>query len=202
MSLRYPSAALIRIKTSWECTQSTTTSKLWLKSSFKTTPKVGQICFFSFDLICYIETLLATLSEGWRADTEFPKANCCLDWGNISFIHSCNLSTWVVLSSLSPKHHVICLVLILTSSNFLMWRMCSEGKSVYSSLIDQFHFCLHLPVLLTLFLRKNNYVESGFNRGLFCFMWGTDKDLSHQKSKIRWEKSVLSLQQINQALPP
>ena len=176
--------------------------KAVVEVQFSDNPRSWPSLVFQFDLICYIEALLATFSEGCTADTKFSKANCCLDWGNISFIHSCNLSTWVVLSCLSPKHHVICLDLILTSSNFLMWRMCSEGKSVYSSLIDQFHFCSHLPVLLTLFLRKNNYMESGFSRGLFCFMWGTDKDLSHQKTKIRWEKSVPSLQQINQVLPP
>lgn len=180
----------MRIKTSWECTHSTTTSKLWLKSSFQTTLKVGQVWIFGFDLICYTETLLATFREGWGADTKLPKAICCLDWGKILFIHSCNLSTWVVLSPLSPKHHVICLVLIVTSSNFLMWRMCSEGSPVYNYLIDWFHFCLHLLVLLTLFLRKNNYVESGFSRGLFCFMWGT-KTCSIKRIKLGGKKSVI-----------
>lgn len=136
----------------------------------------------------FVETLVATFSQGWRADTKFPKANCCLGWGSISFIHPCNVSTWVVSVSVWPKHHVICLVLILASSNSLMWRMCSEGKSVYNALIDQFHFCSHLPVLLALFLRKNNYMESGFSWGLFWFMSGTDKDLPHQESKIRWGK--------------
>lgn len=111
--------------------------------------------------------------QGWTPDTEFWKANCCLGWGTISFTHFCNFSTWVVSSPLSPKHHIICLVLILTNSNSLMWRMCTGGKFVYSSLIDQFQFCSYLPVLLTLFLRENNYTESGFSRGVLWFMWGT-----------------------------
>lgn len=71
--LALPSAALIRIKNTWECTRSVTTSKLWLKSSFQTSPKVGRMWFFGFDLIRYIQTLLATFSGGWRAD-QVPKS--------------------------------------------------------------------------------------------------------------------------------
>lgn len=142
---------------------------------------------------CSVEALRAAFGEGRPPDTELLRANCCLGWGTSSFIHPCNSSTWVVsvpLKSLSPKHHVVCLVLILSSSNSSMRRMRTGGKSVYSSLIDQFQFCSHLLVLLTLFLRENNYTESGFSRGLFWFMWGTDKDLSRQKGEVRWGKEA------------
>lgn len=39
VSLLHPSPASTRIKTSWECTQSTTTSKLWLNFSFSNNPQ-------------------------------------------------------------------------------------------------------------------------------------------------------------------
>lgn len=147
----------------------------------------GRAWCFSWDAMCSVR---AALSRGRTPDTEFPKANCCLGWGTTSFTHLCDLSTWVVSSPLPPKHHIICLVLVLTSSDSSRWRMCAGGKSVYSSLIDQFQFRSHLPVLLTWFLRENNYVKSGFSRGLLWFMWGTDKDLSQQKGEMGWGKEV------------
>lgn len=145
---------------------------------------------FSSDVMCSVGALRAALGGGRTPDAELPKANCCLGWGTTSFTHLCNLSTWVVSSPLSPKHHTIFLVLMLTSSDSSRWRMRAGGKSVYNSLIDQFQFCSHLPVLWTLFLRENNYMGSGFSRGLLWFMWGTDKDLSHQEGEMGWGKEA------------